>query len=360
MLRGRSGHRSGVHSGRCLRFPRQARVHPLKYLNGLVGVLERRDVRLYGHTCATTIDEQGGRVTVDTGLGHKVQAHAVVVATNSPINDRVAIHTKQAPYRTYVIAGRIDRGSVPDALYWDTHDPYHYVRLQPRESEDLLIIGGADHKNGEADDGEARLQALEAWARRISQTPRDHDRWSDRSWSQWTTWAHRPQSRQREYLVATGRFRPRHYDGVVAGLLLSELILTGKSRVVGTYDPRASRSRSRRIHERKPHHGEESQRVSHPRRRQLLGRTEAWARRGSCGRLEKIAAFGMPRQPASSPAVGNMVALCHWNSLERVLGLSLPGSQFAADGTALNAPAFSALEQMEAYRRGGTPACASG
>ena len=55
---------------------------------------------------------------------------AVVVATNTPVNDRVAIHTKQAPYLTYVIGARVPRGSVPRGLYWDTDDPYHYVRLQ--------------------------------------------------------------------------------------------------------------------------------------------------------------------------------------------------------------------------------------
>ena len=61
---------------------------------------------------------------------HEVRAGAVVVATNSPINDMLAIHTKQAPYMTYVIGARVPTGSVTDALYWDTLDPYHYVRLE--------------------------------------------------------------------------------------------------------------------------------------------------------------------------------------------------------------------------------------
>ena len=70
------------------------------------------------------------KATIDVGK-HKVTADAVVVATNSPINDLVAIHTKQAPYMTYVIGARVPAGSVTDALYWDTLDIYHYVRLQP-------------------------------------------------------------------------------------------------------------------------------------------------------------------------------------------------------------------------------------
>src|SRR4029450_13888356 len=58
----------------------------------------------------------------------KITAKAVVVATNSPVNDRVAIHTKQAPYMTYVIGMRIPRDSVPRGLYWDTENPFHYIR----------------------------------------------------------------------------------------------------------------------------------------------------------------------------------------------------------------------------------------
>ena len=44
----------------------------------------------------------------------------------------------------------------------DTHDPYHYVRLQPlTERTNAVIIGGEDHKSGEADDGERQFTSLE-------------------------------------------------------------------------------------------------------------------------------------------------------------------------------------------------------
>lgn len=52
-----------------------------------------------------------------------------MVATNSPVNDLVAIHTKQAAYRTFVVGARVQRDTVPQMLLWDTPDPYHYVRL---------------------------------------------------------------------------------------------------------------------------------------------------------------------------------------------------------------------------------------
>src|SRR5438270_125951 len=107
-----------------------------------------------------------------------VSANSVVVATNSPINDRYVIHTKQAPYMTYVIGLRVRRGVVARTLLWDTAEragmergigpvPYHYVRTAPGavDDEEILIVGGEDHKSGQANDFEARFDRLEDWAR---------------------------------------------------------------------------------------------------------------------------------------------------------------------------------------------------
>ncbi len=153
-------------SGKCLRFPRQARFEPVAYLAGLA----RAVVRL-GGTIATraraesVADGTPCRVKV---RGEELTASAVVVATNSPINDRYAIHTKQFPYMTYVIGIRVKPGDAPDALVWDTADPYHYVRLAGKpaaDGTDTLVVGGEDHKTGHAADGEDRFARLEAWAR---------------------------------------------------------------------------------------------------------------------------------------------------------------------------------------------------
>src|SRR2546423_4457808 len=87
-------------------------------------------------------------------------ADSARVATNTPapINDWFGIYTKQASYRTYMIGADVPRDAVADALYWDSSDPYHYVRLERlgnrRESAatDLLLVGGEDHKTGQPGD----------------------------------------------------------------------------------------------------------------------------------------------------------------------------------------------------------------
>ncbi len=157
----------GCDNQHVLRYPRQATFHPLKYLKGLAAVIEAKGGVFYSGTIVEKIEERDGVVIVTTDRGI-VTARAAVVATNSPISDIFALHTKMAPCRTYAMAFTIPRGAIPDALYWDTLDPYHYVRLQPGEGRtDYLIVGGADHKSGEANDADLRFEALEAWIRNL-------------------------------------------------------------------------------------------------------------------------------------------------------------------------------------------------
>jgi nitrite reductase/ring-hydroxylating ferredoxin subunit len=98
--------------------------------------------------------------------GATVTADDVIVCTDSPISDMVVTHVKMAPYRTFVLAFAVPKGAVADALYWDTPDPYHYVRLQPLDAErDALIVGGEDVKTAHEDDAGERFRSLEEWTR---------------------------------------------------------------------------------------------------------------------------------------------------------------------------------------------------
>src|SRR5207248_2277642 len=104
---------------RAIHFPRQAQFHPLRYLRGLAQAIERRGGRI--GTGTKVEDVRGGDdAEVRTADGFVIKTNAVVVATNSPINDRYVIHTKQAPYTSYVIGLVVPARSVTKALFWDT------------------------------------------------------------------------------------------------------------------------------------------------------------------------------------------------------------------------------------------------
>ena len=166
--------------------------------------------------------------------GHVVNAGAVVVATNSPINDRVAIHTKQAPYMTYVIGARVPRGAVADALYWDTLDAYHYVRLQEYDAEhDILIVGGEDHKTGQMDDDQQPHLNLEAWARERFPIGQVEFTWGGQVMETIDGLAfigRNPLDDDNVY-IATGDSGMGITHGTLAGILLTDLIMWPRESV---------------------------------------------------------------------------------------------------------------------------------
>ena len=146
----------------CLRFPGQAQIHPLLYLQALVRSIESQGGRLFRGEA--TRFEDGAPACVETSDGRVLTARALVIATDSPVNDRVVIHTKQPSYRSYVVAFERSGERTP-GLFWDTADPYHYVRLPGAGPCDRLIVGGEDHRTGQEDDADARYARLEEWAR---------------------------------------------------------------------------------------------------------------------------------------------------------------------------------------------------
>ncbi|WP_240788697.1 FAD-dependent oxidoreductase [Ramlibacter henchirensis] len=154
-------------TGPCIRFAHQAQFHPLRYLAGLARACVRQGVRLHCGTRA--VDIQGtAEVQVVTTLRGQIRARAVVVATNTPFNDRVVMHTKQSGYRTYVVGMEVPRGAVPRILLWDTGEPYYYVRLASAAADsatDTLIVGGKDHKVGQDSRPERRWDDIERWVR---------------------------------------------------------------------------------------------------------------------------------------------------------------------------------------------------
>ena len=153
-----------VKIGKCLHFPKQMQLHPVKYLNGLAKKIIEGGGQIFTNTQVTEVS--GGKdAFVKTDGKQTVFCQSIVVATNTPINDRFAIHTKQASYRTYVVGFKIPKETFPDILLWDTLDPYHYIRVEHLKDFDVLIVGGEDHKTGQESDPKAHYSLLEEWTR---------------------------------------------------------------------------------------------------------------------------------------------------------------------------------------------------
>jgi glycine/D-amino acid oxidase-like deaminating enzyme/nitrite reductase/ring-hydroxylating ferredoxin subunit len=239
----------GFQTGPCIRFPRQAQFHPVKYVRALAEAVVLRGGRIATGVRAERV-EGGSPATVVTEGNRVIRAGAVVVATNAPISSRVKIPLKQAAYRTYMIGVHVPRGTVPAALYWDTLDPYHYARILPggdRDDTDLLIVGGEDHKTGQNDDADTRWQHLAEWTReRFVGASHVVTRWSGQIMEPVDGLAliGRDPSAGDNVYVATGDSGNGLTHATIAGMLLSDLILGRRNEWAALYDP--SRSELRR------------------------------------------------------------------------------------------------------------------
>jgi glycine/D-amino acid oxidase-like deaminating enzyme/nitrite reductase/ring-hydroxylating ferredoxin subunit len=237
-------------TGPALKFSDQAQFHPLKYLAALAHAIKRDGGQIYPKTHAERVE--GGRPARVTAGGYEVKCDAVVVATNSPINDLVAIHTKQAAFMTYVIGARVPRGSVEKALYWDTGPvsresrpvPYHYIRLQDLHEEggkhELLIIGGEDHRTGQAPENEDPHGHLEAWAHeRFGMIEQIEFHWGGQVMEPFDGVAfigRNPLDKDNVFIV-TGDSGMGMTHGTIAGMLLTDLIQGRENPWAKLYDP---------------------------------------------------------------------------------------------------------------------------
>lgn len=222
-----------------LQFNHQAQFHPLRYLKALCKAIVNMGGEIYTDTHAKDIDHTG--ITTNEGLN--VSAKHVVVATNSPVNNKYIMHLRQYAYRTYVIGAKIPKGSLGKALWWDSGNfevnaeipPYHYVRTESLNStHDLLMIGGEDHATGLADaehiPEEKRYRILEDWGR--EHFPKMEEviyKWSGQVMEPMDSLAyigHNPLDKDNVYIV-TGDSGNGMTHGTIAGLLITDLI-TGK------------------------------------------------------------------------------------------------------------------------------------
>ena len=335
-------------TGPCLRFPRQAIFHPLRYLAGLAQAAVRRGVAIY--TGQRAVQLSGGpRCRVVTHLGREIRSDALVVATNSPVHARVAIHTKQAAYRTYVIAAEVPAGEVPNGLFWDTLDPYHYVRLAPVPEDptlELLIVGGEDHRTGDEADPDQRFTALARWTREhFPMAGRIRATWSGQILEPADGLAFigaTPGRRRHPVYLVTGDSGNGLTHGALAGILLRDLILARHNPWEEVYDPSRVRVRSVRELAREnlhtaAHYGEWIAPAEVRSASQVAPGTGAVLRRG----LRPVAIYRDPGGATHelSAVCTHLGGIVSWNETEGTWDCPCHGSRFTAEGQVLNGPA---------------------
>ncbi len=228
-------------TGKCVRFPDQAQFHATKYLAGLAEAVIKRGGQIFG-SCHVEDIKGGDGAHVKIQGGRVISAGTIVLATNTPIHDRLLIHTKQHAYRSYVIASRIPKGSVARALYWDTLSAYHYVRIWEGDpTTDWLIVGGEDHKTGQhgGEDPSKAWERLEEWTRERFPIGLVESRWSGQVMEPADGMGyigHHPQDPENVFII-TGDSGNGITHGTLGGMLVKDLIRKNDTPYATLYDP---------------------------------------------------------------------------------------------------------------------------
>lgn len=132
-----------------LEIPGQAQFHPIKYLQAIKAAFIKAGGILLENTFIEKLDERDD-LHIAQAAGQKIESKKVIYATHVPPGITV-FSFRCAPYRSYVIAVKLKNNAYPDAVIYDLQEPYHYVRTHIIDGEQLLLVGGNDHKTGHGD-----------------------------------------------------------------------------------------------------------------------------------------------------------------------------------------------------------------
>jgi glycine/D-amino acid oxidase-like deaminating enzyme/nitrite reductase/ring-hydroxylating ferredoxin subunit len=144
--------------------PNQFKFHPRKYVWALAQAASRLGVEIFEETAVTEFYDRPRSASAG---GHTITYDRVVLATHVPLKantnvlSATLLQSKLAAYSTYAVQALMPTGRFPEMLWWDTADPYHYVRVDRHVRGDVLIVGGEDHKTGQKTNTEECYQRLE-------------------------------------------------------------------------------------------------------------------------------------------------------------------------------------------------------
>jgi glycine/D-amino acid oxidase-like deaminating enzyme/nitrite reductase/ring-hydroxylating ferredoxin subunit len=342
-----------------IRFANQGLFHPIKYLAGLARAVHSGGSLVFEQTKVDTIEEQP--TTVVCGE-HRIRCEQVVIATHVPIQGRSGtlpaglLQSRLYPYNTYAIAARLPKDTIEPASWYDTSDPYYYLRIEDRDGFQTAIFGGEDHKTGQCDDTSQPYHRLVAKLREILPQAVVTDRWSGQVWESNDGLPLIGETAPGQF-IATGFAGNGMTFGTVAGMMIRDAI-------VGRENPWRDLFEPGRVHLRGGTWRYLVENTDYPkyfakdRLRPAQGDSLADVPAGG-GRIlklhgEKVAAYRDPHGEVTciSPYCTHMGCLVHWNRAERTWDCPCHGSRFGTDGHIIAGPAETPLEER-------TPSAAS-
>jgi len=336
-----------------VKFANQAEFHPLKYVAALLRAIPGKGSYVFEHSEASEFKAKP--LTVTAGK-YKVRCNYVVLATHNPLMGTSELipatlfQTKLFLYSSYAIGARVPAGVFPEALFWDTSEPYHYLRVDRRRGFDYAIFGGEDHKTGQRADPAGAFKRLRAAFEKSVPGAEITHRWSGQVIETKDGLPYIGETSERQF-VATGFAGNGMTFGTLAGMMAVDAVLKRKNPWQELFAPNRKKfvgGTWNYLNENKDY--------PYYLVRDWLGGSEGnslKALRRNQGKIlnlkgKKVAAYrnGDGKVSLCSPVCTHMKCIIHWNDAEKTWDCPCHGSRFAATGEVLSGPAEEDLEEV--------------
>ena len=337
-----------------VRFAHQARFHPRQYLAALLPLIPGDGSYIFENTALEEVTDKPLGVKAN---GKTIRCQYLVIATHNPLMGRQGMtaatlfQTKLALYTSYVLGARLPKGAVPQALFWDTADPYQYVRIDHREDHDYAIFGGEDVKTGQEGDTREVFKRLERRLKQVLPAARVQHRWMGQVIETDDGMPFIGENADKEF-VATGFCGNGFTLGTVSAMMARDRYLQRKNPWFEFF----------RI-DRKPFHGglwrylTENLDYPYYLLRDRLARAEGDTLEEIAngeGKIlalkgEKVAAYRDQKGHVTlcSPVCTHLKCLVRWNAADQTWDCPCHGSRFHPTGEVLSGPAEDPLDRLQ-------------
>jgi glycine/D-amino acid oxidase-like deaminating enzyme/nitrite reductase/ring-hydroxylating ferredoxin subunit len=336
-----------------VRFANQAKFHPRKYLRSLVAKIPGNGPHVFEKSAASEFDAKKRRIRVNRNW---ISFDRVVMATNNPLVGLASIvgatllQTKLSLYTSYALGARVPPKTLPEAVFWDTREPYDYLRVDRHRGFDYIVFGGEDHKTGQERNTKRAYARLLARLKKIIPHARIDHRWSGQIISTPDGLPYIGENAGRQF-IATGYCGNGITFGTVAAMMArdwtagrknpwTELFALDRKKIKGAtwnylrenkdypyymVKDRLTRPEADSVRELRPGDG------------MIIGR-----------RGKKVAAFRDPNENIHrlSPVCTHLGCLVRWNSSESTWDCPCHGSRFKPTGEVIAGPAEEPLSPM--------------
>ena len=335
-----------------IRFANQAKFHPLRYLAGLLPRIAGDGSHVFENTEVTEFQADPLAVKANQ---HTIRCDYLVIATHVPLMGTAGfvgatlLQTKLASYSSYAVGAKVPKGTLPEAIFADTDDPYYYLRVDRFPQHDYAIFGGEDHKTGQETDADAHVQRLEEMFASIVPEAKVDARWTGQVVETPDGLPYIGETAARQF-VATGFAGNGMTFGTLGAMMATDAALGRKNPWRDLFD--VNRKKLAAVWDYLKENVDYPFYYIKDKLKAAEGTTLDELKRGE-GKIlklegQRVAAYRDThgRVTKLSPVCTHLGCIVHWNQADSTWDCPCHGSRFQATGEVLAGPAETALEEI--------------